>query len=174
MAERKKRGKRLPVKVGRKERGLAEREYPWRPFDILDRMEREFEDFRRYLSDFFLPKRRPGEYMVEREPACDVVEKPDKIVVTAEMPGIPKEEIDIAVSENSIEIKGEVEKKEEEKEEGYLRRERSYASFYRCMDLPAEIIPEKVDAKLDHGVLEITIPKKEATPKKKLHKVKIK
>lgn len=104
-----------------------------------------------------------------RAPLIDVSENEKTITLTAEVPGVDKKDIDIKISEDSVEIK--VEKKAEVKEEkkGYYRMERSYRGFYRMVPLPSKILPETAEAKYNSGVLEITLPKaKLEKPAKKL------
>ena len=66
---------------------------------------------------------------------------------------------------DSIEISAEsTMEKEESKERGYLFRERGYAAFKRTVPFPVEILPDKADAKFEHSVLEVVLPKKEPKP----------
>jgi len=93
--------------------------------------------------------------------------------VHAEVPGIPKDKIDITVTKDSIEIsaKTEVERKEEEK--GFVVKDRGYSEIYRKQS-SEEVVPEKAEATVKNGVLEIKIPKKTPTPEIKKHKLEIK
>jgi HSP20 family protein len=101
-------------------------------------------------------------------PAVEMLEKADKFVVKAELPGMKKEEIDISVSDNNLTIKGERKTEKETKEDDYYCCERSYGSFYRSISLPANIYTGKVSASLDDGVLEIVMPKVAETKAKKV------
>jgi len=161
----------------REERALARPRDLWWSRDFLNEMDRWFEDFRSGLEDFLWTPRiwRPTEYLAEiRRPATDVLDTGKEIVVTAELPGIDKEDIDISVEEDCVEIKAERKLEKEEKEEGYHYRERGYKSFYRKMGLPASVIPDKAEAQLNNGVLEIKLPKAEPTEETKRHKIKVK
>jgi HSP20 family protein len=87
--------------------------------------------------------------------------------VKAELPGIDPKEIDISIRGDMLTIRGERKKEEEKKGENYHRVERSYGSFSRCVRLPAEVDPNKVDAKYKDGILKIEMAKtKEAATKK--------
>ena len=109
-----------------------------------------------------------------KQPLMDIKDTGKELVIEAELPGIPKENIDIKLTENSIEICGEVKSEEKEEKEGYYRQERSYSTCYRNIPLPSEVIPNKADAKLEDGVLHIKLPKKKPTTKEKAHKVNVK
>lgn len=171
MDEKKEDESKLPVRRWRARRRM----YPFG--DISGEFNRIFNEFRTGLEDFFWPSpRRPSEgaLALRREPPVDIIDAGEEIIVSADLPGIPKENLEINVGENSIEISGEVKEEKEEKEEGYYYRERGYHRIYRELPLPSEVIAEKAEATLNHGVLEIKIPKKEPTPKAKKHKLEIK
>jgi HSP20 family protein len=101
-------------------------------------------------------------------PAVEMLEKADKFVVKAELPGMKKEEIDISVSDNNLTITGERKTEAETKEKDYYCCERSYGSFFRSISLPVNIDTGKVSASLDDGVLEIEMPKVTETKAKKV------
>jgi len=109
-----------------------------------------------------------------REPLVDLADMGDRFELTAEIPGIPKDKIDIRISDDGIEIKAEVEEKKEEKEKDYVCKERSYRSFYRKMSLPDEVISDKGEAKMIDGMLKITLPKKEPKAAPKMKKLEVK
>jgi HSP20 family protein len=98
-----------------------------------------------------------------RMPLCDMVDKGDRYEVSLEIPGIPKEKIDIKATKVKLEVSGQQEKKSEDKGKNYVYNERSYQSFSRRIPVPEEIIPSKVDAKMENGILRIEIPKKTPT-----------
>jgi len=98
-----------------------------------------------------------------RFPLCDMEDLGDKYEITLETPGIPKEKITIKAGTDYIDISGEQEKKTEEKRKNYLYNERSYSSLRRHIATPEEIVPSKVDAKMENGVLRVEVPKKTPT-----------
>lgn len=96
----------------------------------------------------------------------ELADRGDKFELQVEVPGIEKEKIDLKATKYSIEISGkhsektEEKKTEEEKGKRYLYTERLYRSFYRNVTLPEEIVPSKVAAKVENGVLKVDLPKK--------------
>lgn len=100
------------------------------------------------------------------QPAVDLLDKKDKLVVKVELPGVDKKDVKISLTENNLTIQGEVKKEEEVKKEDYYYRERAYGNYARTIALPIEVDKEKINAKFKDGVLEITMPKKpEVQPK---------
>ena len=144
------------------------------PMTMLNDMDKLFDDFRTDWESMFLaPRTLHGEPI--RQPLVDLVEEEKEFVLRAEVPGIDKEGLNIEVTENGIEITGEstAERKEEDKETGYVRRERHYARFHRSLPFPEKIVPDEVDAELKDGVLTVKAPKA-APPEKKTKKVSVK
>lgn len=169
---------------GSKKLRVLEKRMTWNPMEMMRRLDEEFENFRRdvernVFGSSFMAKPRHFrwneiQFPEIKEPLMDIKDTGKELVIEAEMPGIPKENIDIQVTENSIEVCGEIEKKEDDEKEGYYRQERSYSRCYRQMPLPEKIIPTKADAKLENGILKITLPKKTPRPEPKSHKLKVK
>jgi len=97
----------------------------------------------------------------------DVIEKDDEYIVSASLPGIKPDDLDISFTGNTLTIKGEV-KAEDEKEQGqYHLRERRYGSFARSLTLPAGIKGDKIEASYEAGILKLHLPKAdEAKPKR--------
>jgi HSP20 family protein len=117
---------------------------------------------------FFKPVRwesAPAPVMIK----MDVTEIPNGYLVHAEMPGVRKEDIDIAIEGNQVTIAAEV-KRETEKKEGdrVLRNERYFGNVYRSFTLPAELDEPRCEAKYEKGILELTLMTKTAAPGKKL------
>ena len=100
-------------------------------------------------------------------PAIDIAETDDYLLVHAELPGMDADDIDVSVEGSVLTIKGEKKDTREEKTDAYHRVERQYGTFVRSIQLPAEIVADKVDAAFRNGVLEVRLPKHEdARPKK--------
>ncbi|MHB8232277.1 MAG: Hsp20/alpha crystallin family protein [bacterium] len=116
--------------------------------------------------DFFNPVARNTAGYIE--PAVDVVEQDENIIVKAQVPGIPKEKIIIEVNGDQLTIKGEHKQEKEEKKENFYRQEIQYGSFYRIIDLPAEVEKNDADALLKDGVLEVTLKKSKVSSPKKI------
>lgn len=92
-------------------------------------------------------------------PAVNAWTNENEAVVTAEVPGIEPEKIDISVTGNTVTLRGSREHEAQVKEQGWLRRERSVGSFSRSLELPFQIDTEKVTAQARHGILTITLPR---------------
>ena len=83
------------------------------------------------------------------------------ITITAEVPGMKKEDIKVDFKEGALTIKGERKIEKKEDEENYTRIERSYGSFQRRIALPDNIDTNQIKGAYEDGVLKITIPKHE-------------
>lgn len=104
----------------------------------------------------------------ESFPAMDICEDGDQVTVTAELPGIKPEDIDVEISGDRLIIKGEKKFEDEEKKDDYHRIERSYGSFIRSVILPGNADEEGVKAVCKDGVLTLTIPKVEREKSRKV------
>ena len=145
----------------------------WRSgFGELDRV---FDNFKKDFEHVFVPAfaAKPFHHVFESSTSCDLVDEGDKFVVTADMPRIKKEEINLDVGDDYIDISAEHKESEEEKKKKYVRKEHSEISIHRRMSLPSKVKPADVKAKLNNGVLTIDIPKENPTPQPKTTKIKI-
>lgn len=102
-------------------------------------------------------------------PALDVYSDDKNLVAELNVPGFDKEDIDVNVHDNVLEISGQKHEKEESKgkKRNYLVRE-SYSNFYRSLALPKRADGNNVKAAFDNGVLKVTIPLKELPKPKKV------
>ena len=94
--------------------------------------------------------------------AVDLVEGEDNFVVTADVPGVKPDELEISITGNTLIIEGETKSEETVEEPNYLRRERRYGRFQRSLTLPTEVEAAKAKALFEDGVLKLTLPKSEA------------
>lgn len=129
---------------------------------------RGFESFSRRLNDIFGDLEKGVRFEIgDFSPRVDIAEDEKNVYLHAELPGIERENVKISVSEDRVlTLKGE--KNRESKVEGknYVRTERNYGNFTRSFALPDTIDVEKVEAKFENGVLNLTLPKTEpAKPK---------
>ena len=92
-------------------------------------------------------------------PNAEMTEKEDQIFLRIDIPGVKKDQVKIEVEDNHITVSGERSSKKEEKKEKSYFSESRYGSFLRTFALPTSIDENKVKAKYEDGVLEITIPK---------------
>ncbi|MEW6701686.1 MAG: Hsp20/alpha crystallin family protein, partial [Bacteroidota bacterium] len=119
------------------------------------RIQRYFDDFTNFgfnFSENFYPR-------------IDISENKNHINVSAEIPGVKKENIKITLQDNILTIEGEKKKESEEKEKNFYRSERIYGSFKRCFTLPTQVDSENVDAKFEDGTLNIQLKKIESKAK---------
>jgi HSP20 family protein len=100
----------------------------------------------------------------------DVAEKNGAYKVCAEIPGVKKEDIDVAVDGMQVTITAEVkqEKEAQAQDERVLHAERVYGKVTRSFSLPQEIDEARVEAKYRDGLLELTLPKKQAAPRRQI------
>ncbi|RMD49028.1 MAG: Hsp20/alpha crystallin family protein [Candidatus Thermofonsia bacterium] len=91
----------------------------------------------------------------------DVVERDEDFVVTASLPGVNPDDIDISMADNTLTIKAEVKEDKEVEEAQYHLRERRYGSFMRSVTLPVQVDADHVEAAYENGVLTLTIAKAE-------------
>ena len=99
-------------------------------------------------------------------PSVDIKEKEKEIIVTAELPGMDADDIEINISDDVLTLRGEKKEDKEEKDSSFYRRECFYGSFHRDIPLPVEIDPDKVEADFKRGVLKIRLPKKPESERK--------
>ena len=138
----------------------------WRPRRSLPAVQDELDRaFDRLLRNWMSPASL-SEF--DWNPSVDVSETDDAIIVTAEIPGISPDDIDVSVDENQLVISGEKRQEEEEKEKNYYRMERSYGSFKRIFTLPRSADIDRVSAEQKDGILTITVPKTEVAKGKKV------
>jgi len=150
------------------ERPLATREDPMLTFQ--QQMNRMFDDFFRGWGIEAFGTTREGWDVFS--PRVDVTETDNKIKVSAELPGLSQEDVDVSLSRNVLTIRGEKRQEREQRTHNYLRSERSYGSFTRSIPLPAEVNTDDVDATFRNGVLTVTLPKAEKPATRKRITVK--
>jgi HSP20 family protein len=105
--------------------------------------------------------------------SCDVLDEGSQFRVKMDVPGIKKNEVNLNVTENSIEISAEHKAESEEKKKNYLRKERSHVSYYRSLPLSEKIQTSNVSAKLTDGVLDIVLPKSKPTETQKKKSISV-
>jgi HSP20 family protein len=116
-----------------------------------------------FAWDPFSSNRQVSAYV----PPFEVKENHEAFIVKADVPGVPESEIDIAVHNNVLTISGTRQSEERQEGDSFALYERQYGSFSRSFALPDTADGERVEAKLDSGVLTLTISKKaEAKPRK--------
>ena len=137
------------------------------PFDLWSSRS-EFERLRHEMNRLF---DRPGRFTTSAAPgypAINVWTNNDGAIVTAELPGIDTEELEISVRENTLTVKGVRKAVELQEGEVYHRRERGYGKFQRVFELPFHIDAAGVEAAYENGVLRITLPRAETDKPRKI------
>lgn len=101
-------------------------------------------------------------------PSIDISETEDQFLISAELPGMDKEDITINLENSRLSISGEREVQKEEENKKFHRLETSYGSFERSFQLPDNVDEESVSASYDDGILDISIQKSEEEVKKQI------
>lgn len=91
----------------------------------------------------------------------DIEEQPDRYTLHLELPGLKLEDIKITLEDNTLSIRGEKTRTEEQKNATYHRLERVYGTFERAFTLTHAVKSDKIEATYRDGVLEVTVPKAE-------------
>ena len=134
----------------------------WEPTTELStlnqRMERLFDDvLGRGLWRSSEDRRLRGNWV----PAINILEKENAVLITADLPGLTAEDVEVTVDQGSLTIRGERKLNETEEGETYHRVERLYGSFERSFRLPSTIDSSKIEARFRNGEMVLTLPKKE-------------
>ncbi|HYM69259.1 MAG TPA: Hsp20/alpha crystallin family protein [bacterium] len=132
----------------------------WDPFDEVTTLRRSME---RMFDDFFTPRQalRNATEPVAWEPAVEMFETQDSVVVRAELPNIDPKTVDVTVTDDAITLKGETKREEEQKGRNFYRRELRYGTFTRTLPLATEVKSAEAKATYKDGVLEVSVPKSE-------------
>jgi HSP20 family protein len=94
-------------------------------------------------------------------PAINILEKEDMVTITADLPGLSAEDVEVKVEEGTLSIRGERKFEKADEGETYHRVERLYGSFERNFTLPNSIDVEKIEARFINGEMVLTLPKRE-------------
>jgi len=153
-----------PVKPRKKSTAIA----PAQSTDIWGEFDDVFERFRSDFQNMLLPSTKALEKALNtiptvRAPVVDLQDCGKEYILKAEMPGFKKEDVEVNVYDDAVEISGTAGWKYDKKGERYICKERACESFYRVIPIPEEIKVEDSNAELKDGVLEINLPK--ITPK---------
>src|SRR5437763_14266997 len=132
----------------------------WEPVRELNSLQQEMN---RLFSTFFdTPTGGNGGAVARRWiPAMDLVETDDHYVLTADLPGLTEGDINLEFEGDVLTLSGERTSEHSERKEGFYRLERASGAFSRSLTLPEGIDPDSIQARLDEGVLEVRVPKRE-------------
>lgn len=129
------------------------------------------EDMNRFFGNRFGTFLSPDESNAFDEgwiPAVDIKEEGDKFLVRADIPGVDPKDIEVSMENGVLTIHGKRESEVKDEKDGYRRVERVYGEFHRQFTLPDSADSEKISAKCEKGVLEISIGKSEARKPKRI------
>jgi HSP20 family protein len=129
----------------------------WNPYDELARIR---DEFNQAFAPFWTGRPWSGQ-MNRWIPSVDVKESAERIELSAEIPGVNPEDVDVTVSDDSVVIRGEVKQETMDNDLGYQRQERRYGSFQRTIPLPAAVKHEQTAIAYYNGILTLTMPKAE-------------
>jgi len=101
-------------------------------------------------------------------PNVDIIETSDEFLVVADMPGVAANAVDIRYERGVLTIHGKAEPRQDEEKTSYLLREYGIGDYYRSFQLGEGINPDKIEARLKDGVMELRLPKSEASKPKKI------
>jgi len=112
----------------------------------------------------------PDFWTAEQEwlPPFDVSETENEIIVKVELPGMDVKDIEIALTDGLLTIKGERKLEKEDKKENYHRIERQFGSFSRSLNLREKVKADGIEAAYKDGILTVTLPKAEESKPKKI------
>ena len=125
------------------------------PFAMMRRLSEEMD--RAFSSSFGLARGWGGDQGAWA-PAVEVRERNGNLEITAELPGMTKDDVKVQCTEEGIAIEGEKRREHETTEGGYHRSERSYGRFYRMIPLPEGAQTDKAKAEFKNGVLNVQVP----------------
>lgn len=155
--------------------GLRRWEAEDRPFETrhreMDALHREMD---RVFEDLWRGSGRPSLLpeawgFGEVSPRVDETEDDKAFHVKVELPGMDKDDVEVALSDGLLTIRGEKKQEEEEKGKDFYRMERSFGAFRRTLPVPGEVDESKIEASFKKGVLCIDLPKTEEAQKKVKH-----
>jgi HSP20 family protein len=138
--------------------------------DFTEQLIEPFTQLRSEVDRLFdsFPLRIPsfGFGRVAAVPAIDMTETSKAYKVTAELPGMDPDRVEVTFDDGLLRISGEKQEQREENERGYRFSERTFGSFERLVQLPAAAQADKIKAKYKNGVLTVTVPKNQKTAAK--------
>ena len=120
-----------------------------------------FDQFNNEINRFLnvAPRQRAANQDRNWMPAVDIREEDDRFVLSADIPGVERKDVEVTMEDGVLTIKGERHAETEEKREGFNRRERVHGTFMRQFTLPDTVNADSISATIKEGVLHIEIPK---------------
>lgn len=137
---------------------------PWREMELFHRPYKNMFDESLFPASWWNDESGMGLW----DPAVDIYDDNDKIVIKAELPGMDKKDIDIDLKDHILTLKGERNYENEKKEGSYYHRERTFGKFQRSFRLPVDSVADRIGAEFKDGILTIEVPKAEEEKPKKI------
>ena len=139
--------------------------------DIWSQMDRLFNELHSELYSGFWPS--PFRFAHSWDEGylrarTDVLDQGSAYEIRADLPGVPKDKIEVTLTGNSVRISASAAGESQEDGKNYLWRERSYQGFERVFDLPEPVVSDKVQARFENGVLTVSVPKAHPAQEKKV------
>lgn len=134
------------------------------PFELMRRFSEEMDRMFESMSPWRLPARAGTAVW---SPPIDIYERDGNLVVSAELPGLSKEDVKVEATPEGLILEGERKQEREERRGGVYRSERSYGRFYRMIPLPEDADIDQAKAQFTNGVLEVTVPIPESARKRR-------
>ena len=122
----------------------------------------------RVFDSFFPAANGEQEARPSWAPRVDLTETSDEYRITADVPGIHREDFEINVHDGVLSISGERRREERVEDESHLRIERSYGSFHRSFQLPTSVQHDAIEASYEDGVLHVRVPKAEESKPRRI------
>lgn len=164
MVKKKEKNINIKKEAGKKTTEKVRSPQLWRPLDIWEDVNRLFSEDPWYSPwwgswGYRLPKfGRISDDDIKFIP-LDVIDDNKEYKIIAEMPGVPKKNIEVKITNDTLSICGNTDTDVKKEEEGYIRRERTYSTLCRNLRFPEDVNPDNAFATLNDGILEIKVPK---------------
>jgi len=147
---------------------------------FIDDFDSIFEEFRRSFDNLMRPY-FPFDYLPrdvtelgrEHYAPLDLIDEGDHFKVQVELPGMPKDDVEVQIYDGRLIIKAQKETVNEKSDTNYLHRERYYSTWKRELQFPEDVYPDKAEGSMKDGILELKVPKKEPKAKEQVHTIPI-
>lgn len=119
-------------------------------------------DLDRFFDNSWPSLAQEGNSLSTFAPRVDVKEKDNAYEISAELPGVNKEDVEVTLHNGILSIKAETRREDKEEKDGQvIRQERRYGKFVRSFDLGPQVKDDNINARFENGILTLTAPKSE-------------
>lgn len=140
---------------------------PWNPYQELTNWHRDIDElFRRFLGGASeeAPSGLTGSWM----PSMEAFERDGHYIIRADLPGVDPKEVELTYANDRLTLRGERKRSHETNEKGYHYSETAFGRFERTLALPKGVEPDKITAKFENGVVEISLPMPQSSTARKV------